>query len=760
MKRVVLFISVILMVALVGCRKDVLDLGNAGFLRLELKKGYNTQNKGAVESFDATVKIIYGDEEIVYNCLFSDPNESGFYTNDVSVGDKIYVRKDVEFRVVIEAEVDGYYVFGESAVMIYTDGMDMLSVEIVLRAGSSRIYIYQPREDEIYGNYIVAYGEILENAATRPIREVGMMLVKKSVYDTYQSADDFTFDNETDSRDWIIEYYYADHENEGNGESSINKFSVVLRGLERNTQYCMRAFAFSESDTTLNYCYSRVIEVSTNDNVARDISVVTNEAGNITMESVDVAGRVVVLDGNSPDSVAEMGFVFDTYSNYVANSSNLDYYRNNSFLFPASDVSTRDNIITFSSSVQGLQEGATYVFRAYATFREQPYYGAVRMFSVPQNPENIRIQSSQINETLTGAYVDLQGSIISDAGYEFSEVGFVYGFYDMGDVPSSINALNGRSTASLMSGRFVSRLNLPIVEKTVYYAAYAVTTTGYEVCGDLLSVASVPQNIPSVSSLQLDASSRTTHSLTVSCYVDASGRSDCECGIIYSVVGDNNPTYDTVKKYSSSSGTEEFVLNNLHKGTNYRYWAYIKVVDEYINTEEQTAETLDLGDVGPGGGRIFYVDDANGFALECYIGENMGQEEMADSAIWGSTAGIAIYTDAPSSINVSGRTNTEAIVSYHNGIGFNEDYAALKCYQSAQGGKTDWYLPTSVEMQALIDYGVDNQMLNSDSGFWTSDEQDAGNAISYIVSYDTGSSYIRQVTPKDAVLNYILVRRF
>jgi hypothetical protein len=131
--------------------------------------------------------------------------------------------------------------------------------------------------------------------------------------------------------------------------------------------------------------------------------------------------------------------------------------------------------------------------------------------------------------------------------------------------------------------------------------------------------------------------------------------------------------------------------------------------------------------------------------------------EYPDSAIWGSTAGLALNTDAPSSITVSGRTNTEAIVSYHNSIGFSEEYAALKCYQSSQGGKTDWYLPTSVEMQEIINY---NGNLNSDTGFWTSDEQDAGNAIAFIVSYDTGSSFSRQATPKTALLNYVLVRRF
>ena len=309
-----------------------------------------------------------------------------------------------------------------------------------------------------------------------------------------------------------------------------------------------------------------------------------------------------------------------------------------------------------------------------------------------------------------------------------------------------------------MSGRFTSRVNLPIVEKTMYYAAYAITTTGYEVYGDLSSaVAIVPESVPQVSSLELDESATTTHSMTVSCYVDVNGRTDCECGIIFSMVGDNSASYDTVKRFSSSSGTEVFVLNNLRKGSTYNYRAYVKVVSEVIETEMQEATTLDVGDVGPGGGTIFYADDANGFALEYFMPEITGAtEEMIDTAIWGSTAGIAINTDSPSSITVSGRTNTEAIVSYHNGIGFSSDYAALKCYQSTQGGKNDWYLPTGVELQELISFNAD---IYSESGFWTSDEQDAENAYAYVMSA-TNWEFSRQAVSKSSVLNYILVRRF
>ena len=759
-------VAVLSLAFIAGCHKDPLDMGKVGFLRLEVKKGYKTMNKGAVESFYATVTVVYSEEEeIVYNCLFSDPNNTGVYSNDLNEGDRLFVRKNVEFQLIIEADIDGYHVVGESGTIMFSDDMDLSAIEIVLRAGQTRIAIYAPKDDEIFGNYVVAYGEILENVSRNPIREAGIMLVEKSVYDTYESPEVFTFENENSSNNWITEFYYSGGHDEED-VSSVTKFSVVLRGLEPNTRYCMRAFTFSEGDTSLNYCYSRVIEFSTNNNVAHDISVVTNDADNVTMESVDVAGRVVLLDGNSADSIMEMGFAFDTYDNYVANSTNLDYYRNNSFLYPASEITTRDDVIVFSSTVEGLAEGGTYVFRAYAIFRDQPYYGTVKMFAVPQNPENIRIQADEIASVLTSSYVDLQGNIINDAGYEFSEIGFKYKFTDAGVTPpSSASDLTETARGSVMSGRFSSRINLPIVNKTMYFAPYAITTTGYTVYGDLSSAVSIePANVPSLSmDSQQSISNLTTHSMTVSCFVDANGRSDCECGIVYAIDTTDHASYDTVRKVSSSSGTEEFILNGLRKGTTYSYWAYVRVVDEFITTNVYSATTLQEGNIGPGGGVIFYADDANSFALEYFMSEGMGQEtERGDSAIWGSTAGIALNTDAPSSITVSGRTNTEAIVSYHNSIGFDGEYAALKCYQSTQGGKSDWYLPTGVEMQELINYlngAGEDELYSSFGGFWTSDEQNAGNAVAFM---QEGQNWTLTLgtAPKNTTLSFVQIRRF
>ena len=113
MKRnLFLVIIAILSLAFInGCHKDPLDMGKVGFLRLEVRKGYKTINKGAVESFYATVTVAYANnEEIVYNCLFTDPSNTGVYSNDLNEGDRLYVRKGEEFRLIIEADIDGYHV--------------------------------------------------------------------------------------------------------------------------------------------------------------------------------------------------------------------------------------------------------------------------------------------------------------------------------------------------------------------------------------------------------------------------------------------------------------------------------------------------------------------------------------------------------------------------------------------------------------------------------------------------------------------------
>ena len=152
-------------VAFMGCHKDPLDYGNVGVLNLNLQRGYKTINKEALESFDARVTIYYStDDTVSYNCRFIDTDGDGLYNNDLSELDRIYVRRNVEFRIGVWAVIQGDTVMGmsdESMPLYISDDADVLDITIVLESGYPRIVLNaNPVFD---GETFLLYGEVLES---------------------------------------------------------------------------------------------------------------------------------------------------------------------------------------------------------------------------------------------------------------------------------------------------------------------------------------------------------------------------------------------------------------------------------------------------------------------------------------------------------------------------------------------------------------------------------------------------------------------
>ena len=168
MKRVFLFAAVLFLaiVAFIGCQKDPIDFGNVGVLNLNLKRGYKTSNKSAIESFDARVTIYYSTEDTVgYNCRFTDPDGDDRFTNDPSELDCVYVRSDVGFWVSVWAVIEGDTVVAMSDpnnLLYLSEETPVLGVDLVLEAGYPRILVS--------GNYefvegdLLFYGEVLEGS--------------------------------------------------------------------------------------------------------------------------------------------------------------------------------------------------------------------------------------------------------------------------------------------------------------------------------------------------------------------------------------------------------------------------------------------------------------------------------------------------------------------------------------------------------------------------------------------------------------------
>ncbi len=151
----------------------------------------------------------------------------------------------------------------------------------------------------------------------------------------------------------------------------------------------------------------------------------------------------------------------------------------------------------------------------------------------------------------------------------------------------------------------------------------------------------------------------------------------------------------------------------------------LKVIEELV---------YNLGDTGPAGGKIFYVNpdaDSDGWT---YL--EAAPSDFPDSYKWGNTTtevgktGTAIGT---------GESNTAAIVAAMVTAGFTDDYAAKACADSTLGGKDDWFLPSKDELNELYNkiYYVGSGGFRHGAYYWSSSEASSDKASIQEV-YDPG----------------------
>ena len=136
-----------------------------------------------------------------------------------------------------------------------------------------------------------------------------------------------------------------------------------------------------------------------------------------------------------------------------------------------------------------------------------------------------------------------------------------------------------------------------------------------------------------------------------------------------------------------------------------------------------------IGDTGPGGGKVFYYSAAGfqcgpNFSSTCHyleVAPNTWFGGSADPALrWDPTNGDDNHVGYPNLVNDQYPNMTAHINASEIGLGYkssvqlfnfygdNSDYAAGAARRYTGGGKTDWYLGTSVEMNLLADWSKGN----------------------------------------------------
>lgn len=201
-------------------------------------------------------------------------------------------------------------------------------------------------------------------------------------------------------------------------------------------------------------------------------------------------------------------------------------------------------------------------------------------------------------------------------------------------------------------------------------------------------------------------------------------------GFIFST--NSNPTMFNSIICNSSSNNFNFTNRNegLAENTVYYVRAFVKnTYQTALSTEIlsiQTKNFFNIGEQGPGGGRVFYTNlsgTSNWHFLEA------APSDFSTQLNWSNNTNSINGTNT--SIG-SGLLNTMNITSNQGNSG---NYAAIKAEQFVLSGLSDWFLPSRQELTELIE--ADNTLggfnLNLASEYWSSSQDSNFTQNSWIV---------------------------
>lgn len=186
------------------------------------------------------------------------------------------------------------------------------------------------------------------------------------------------------------------------------------------------------------------------------------------------------------------------------------------------------------------------------------------------------------------------------------------------------------------------------------------------------------------------------------------------------VYNDNNITLE-----NGTRDDYEIEVKNLKANTSYYIRAYSKLNDGtllYGNIVQfSTNNEYVLGDKGPAGGIIFYI---NSFAGKKYF-EAIGTQGTKKEF------GCLIQSVNTSRLLGEGINNTIAL--FQN---CGNNTAAGFCENLVLNGYNDWCLPTISDLSALYEYYYDNNISFSDKTFWSSSDYGNSTFVTHAFTLD------------------------
>lgn len=344
---------------------------------------------------------------------------------------------------------------------------------------------------------------------------------------------------------------------------------------------------------------------------------------------------------------------------------------------------------------------------------------------------SIPVLSTTAASNITSTTVQSGGTITSDGGATVTARGVCYSFLQSPTIASN-KTTNGSGT-----GTFVSTTSNMVVNHGYYMRAYATNTSGTGYGNEIYIVTS---GVPSVTTQVVVENNHTWQSGGSN--LSSSAAPVTAKGVCWSTL--QNPTVADSKTTNGTgtngyTSTVTFSINTVYY---VRAYATNSFGTGYGNQVTFTTG-IAIG-LSHGGGIIFDID---GTGLHGLIAATVDQSA---SLPWAPGNLFTTLTSAASTTD--GAANTTKIISIYGNAG---SYATKVCRDYRGGGFTDWFLPSSGQLQALSPYqdvvgGFPAHVIAGSFNYWSSTELDSFRAVdqnyNYMFSYNN---------PQKNQLNYV-----
>jgi hypothetical protein len=444
----------------------------------------------------------------------------------------------------------------------------------------------------------------------------------------------------------------------GSGDGT---FSSTLTGLTQGTTYYVRSFATNVQGTGYG------AETSFTTQTTATVSVTATPTSLTTTSAI--GGGTISSNGGA--TITTSGLVWDASANPTI----------------ALSTKTTDGTTsgTFTSSITGLTQGATYHVRAYATNYLGTSYGPDITFTTITTPT---VSTTATVTSITGTTVIGGGTISTDGGATVTTRGLVWG--------TSTGASTYSVTTGTGAGTFTSSLTGLSVATTYFVTAFATNSVG-TVYGPEVSFATLAVE-PAVSATS-DATSITGSSATSGGTITANGGATVTVsGVVWSTTSTPTIALSTKTTDGISTGTFTSSLTGLTAATLYYVRAY---ATNSIGTAYGPQSSFTTLAIAPTISATATVTSITGTTATSggTISSDGGSSVTIRGLVWGTSSGASTYS-------VSIGTGTGTFTSSLTGLSVATTYYvrafATNTVGTVYGPEVSFATPTTATLSSTI----------------------------------------------------------